>query len=313
MRNRSPRRAALGLASLGMLAALTAGGCSGAGDTGDDAGEPAASTSSTPSSEPTVDPTLPTDPTADPAPPGADDVQYVALGDSYAAAPGVPTTDPAGGCFRSDHNYAHLLAESADFYLTDMTCSGATSQDVVERQVPALSAATDVVTIGIGGNDFGLFSTILESCISAGGTGEAGSPCSDALAAQLDGVAPGIADNIDTTLAAITAAAPNAEVFVVGYPALLPASGTCPDLVPFAAGDYPVLTTLIRGLSDVLETSADARGLPYVDVAAASAGHDVCSEDPWVNGKDFAPDGTIPFHPLAAEQAAIAALVEDMQ
>ena len=31
--------------------------------------------------------------------------RYVALGDSYSAGPLIPTTDLAGGCARSDHNY----------------------------------------------------------------------------------------------------------------------------------------------------------------------------------------------------------------
>ena len=35
---------------------------------------------------------------------------YVALGDSYTAAPFVPLTDVADGCFRSSNNYPNLIA-----------------------------------------------------------------------------------------------------------------------------------------------------------------------------------------------------------
>ncbi|WP_323794227.1 SGNH/GDSL hydrolase family protein [Nocardioides sp.] len=244
--------------------------------------------------------------------PSADAVQYVALGDSYAAAPGVPPTDQAGGCFRSGSNYASVLAESADLFLTDVTCSGATSDDVVSEQVAALSPQTDLVTIGIGGNDSGLFSTILRSCLSFGDDGLSGAPCTEALTEQLDAMGSDIGASIGSALDAVTEAAPNAEVYVVGYPALLPESGTCPDLAPFAADDYPLLVNIIRGLSDALESAAAERELSFIDVYAASAGHDVCSDDPWVNGASMASDGTIPFHPFAQEQAAVADLLAAM-
>ena len=244
--------------------------------------------------------------------PSPDAVQYVALGDSYAAAPGVPPTDMADGCFRSGSNYASVLAESADLFLTDVTCSGATSADVVTKQVSALSPQTDLVTIGTGGNDSGLFSTILRSCLSFGDAGLSGAPCTEALTEQLDAMGADIEASIGSALDAVTEAAPNAEVFVVGYPALLPETGTCPDLAPFAADDYPLLVDIIRGLSDALESAAAERDLAFVDVYTASTGRDVCSDDPWINGASMAPDGTIPFHPFAEEQAAVAGLIAAM-
>ena len=36
---------------------------------------------------------------------------YVALGDSFTAAPGIPETDGSDGCLRSSHNYPSLVAE----------------------------------------------------------------------------------------------------------------------------------------------------------------------------------------------------------
>lgn len=300
MSHRSRRTAAGAL-----VLALALAGCSGSDASPDDDVTRSAESSAAPAG-PDGDPS----PTQ--APPGPDDIQYVALGDSYAAAPGVPTTDQASGCFRSDGNYAHLLAAAEDLYLTDVTCSGATNSDVVANQVPALTAETDLVTIGIGGNDFDLFSTILRSCLFVGGGDVTGAPCTEALTGKIADLGPAIRANIGTTLDEVLAAAPSAQVYVVGYPALLPETGTCPDLVPFAPGDYPLLTTIIRGLSDALQAEAEARDLPFVDVAAASVDHDVCSDDPWINGADLAPDGTIPFHPFASEQVAVAALIGDM-
>lgn len=262
---------------------------------------------------------------ASPSPegPGPDDVQYVALGDSYASAPGVPETDNADGCFRSSSNYASVLAESADLYLTDATCSGADSDEIISQQVPLLSADTDIVTVGTGGNDFSLFIRVLQGCLTQPGgdsasddDGDAGSDarptCSEIVATEVQPVAEQIQAKMGEVLDAVTEAAPDATVYVVGYPVVLPETGACPDLVPMAAEDYPLVAGVTRALSDGLRIEAEARDLPFVDVFAASQGHDVCADEPWVNGALVGDDGTAPFHPFAVEQAAVAALVEDM-
>lgn len=252
--------------------------------------------------------------------PGPDDVQYVALGDSYASAPGVPQTDQADGCFRSDRNYAHVLAETAGLFLTDATCSGATSDDLISEQVPLLGPETDVVTVGTGGNDFGLFVTMLRSCLTRAASpgadpDDAAAPaptCSDVVDGEVAPVAGEIQAKMGAVLDAIADAAPEATVYVVGYPALLPETGSCPDLVPMAEADYPVVTGVIRGLSDALQVEAEARDMTFVDLLAPSRGHDICADDPWVNGIRVGDDGTAPFHPFAVEQAAVASLIADM-
>lgn len=261
-----------------VVAALVLSGCSSDDGTDDGTGAPAPSTSATP------------------------DLEYVALGDSYAAAPGVPETSGVDGCFRSSGNYAHLVAAARDdVALTDLTCSGATTSDVVENQVPGLSGSTDVVTIGVGGNDFGLFTEVLSGCLG-------GLRCPAGTATRAEDLNRRIAANVGRTLDAVVAAAPAAEVVVVGYPRLVPASGGCPEL-PLDPGDLPLVDDVNRGLTDALRRPAQQRGLAYLDVYAASEGHDICAAEPWVNGAEVAPDGTIPFHPFAAEQEAVAEMV----
>ena len=109
-------------------------------------------------------------------------IDYVALGDSYSAAPLVPgppgklgmRSDPAG-CARSWNNYpAHLAGYLDVASYTDVTCSGAQVADFfapqgggqqgAPAQLDALSADTDLVTVGIGGNDYGLFGSLIQSC-----------------------------------------------------------------------------------------------------------------------------------------------------
>src|SRR5258705_2776133 len=64
----------------------------------------------------------------------ADDSEYVALGSSFGAGPGVATRAPNSplACMRSADNYAHILARVRHLTFTDMTCIGATTKDVLE-------------------------------------------------------------------------------------------------------------------------------------------------------------------------------------
>ena len=108
-------------------------------------------------------------------------LDYVALGDSYSAGPLIPAQrrDPTG-CFRSTNNYPAFLAGYLDVTTyRDVACSGARVRDFAKRQTPALgakvppqlaalSATTDLVTVGIGGNDFGLFGSLTTACCPAG-------------------------------------------------------------------------------------------------------------------------------------------------
>ena len=73
-----------------------------------------------------------------------------------------------------------------------------------------------------------------------------------------------------------------------------------------------MVTGVIRGLSDALQVEAEARDMTFVDLLAPSRGHDICADDPWVNGIRVGDDGTVPFHPFAVEQAAVASLIADM-
>jgi lysophospholipase L1-like esterase len=247
---------------------------------------------------------------------------YVALGDSYTAAPLVPSTDTGDGCLRSSHNYPALVAAalpSADF--VDVSCSGADSTSLVGvQQTPsgakppqfdALSRRTDLVTIGIGGNDSNLFGTLVGTCSQLRERDPAGSPCRDRLTGGAsDPIGTALRDiraHVRAVVAGIRDRAPRATVVVVGYPQIVPPSGTCPEL-PLAAGDYAYARRINKGLADAVRLGA-RRADAYVDVFAASAGHDICSADPWINGAQTDPSRALAFHPFAAEQQAVARLV----
>src|SRR5215218_4399000 len=66
------------------------------------------------------------------AAPAAD---WVGLGDSYAAGPLIPNHELTPlGCLRSDHNFAHLAAAQLGQSLRDVSCSGATTDDMTQSQ-----------------------------------------------------------------------------------------------------------------------------------------------------------------------------------
>lgn len=240
--------------------------------------------------------------------------RYVALGDSYTAAPGIPGERSDDGCWRSSRNYPRLLAELVNVAeLVDVSCGGASTvhltkpQPVGGERVPpqlrAVTADTELVTLGIGGNDLNLFGRLVGGCVRANAASAPGSPCTDRLGGELSATVAEVEQRVGAAIAAVRAAAPQARVVVVGYPQMVPASGTCPDL-PVAPGDYPFARSATEAMARAVERAAGAARVEYVDLLAASEGHDICSDEPWVNG--FSGPGAAAFHPFAVEQAYVA-------
>jgi lysophospholipase L1-like esterase len=230
--------------------------------------------------------------------------RYVALGDSYAAGPLIPTTDLAAGCGRSDHNYAHLLADALDVgRLVDVTCSGATTHDLthVQRtfgdarippQMRAVTRDTSLVTVTIGGNDLDLFSTLVNTCTQLRSSDPQGDPCTRRFATQgpdLDRAVATISASVAGVLRTIARRAPDARVVLVG--------------------DYAVGRRISQGLDRALHRAARRTGTTYVDMYAASRGHDICSTRPWVNGAVTVREKALAFHPFAAGMRADARAV----
>ena len=244
--------------------------------------------------------------------------RYVALGDSYSAGPLIPTTDLAAGCARSDHNYPSLVAERLGVgTFVDVTCSAATTRDLthvqatfgdarVPAQLDALTRDTDLVTLGIGGNDLGLFSTLIDTCTRLRAADPTGAPCARRLAAQgpdLEAATRTISTRVAAALQEVERRAPRAEVLLVGYPRLVPDSGTCPRL-PLARGDYAEGRRISETLDRSLRRAARRARVTFVDMYAASRGHDICSAAPWVNGRVTDRQRALAYHPFAAGMRA---------
>jgi lysophospholipase L1-like esterase len=246
-------------------------------------------------------------------------LSYVALGDSYVAAPLVPVTDVANGCFRSSSNYPSIVAKRLGAELDDRSCGGASTRDFVKSQFPdvpaqltALKPSVDVVTVGIGGNDEKVFGQLVGRCPALRAQDPQGSPCRaamhasgrDALLASLDRT--GVV--VTRLLREVHQRAPKAQVIVVGYPQIVSAGNACSEL-PLARGDYRYAEQVNYALTQMLRRAAQATRSTYVDVWSASKGHDICSADPWINGSVDNEKQAARYHPFANEQAAVAGLV----
>jgi lysophospholipase L1-like esterase len=235
---------------------------------------------------------------------------YVALGDSYASGPNIPTqVGTPAGCARSDHNYPSLIAQWLRIPgFTDVSCGGARTVDMTAPQQvsggvnpPQLSALrkdTELVTLMIGGNDIG-FGEILQTCGGLAMRDPNGNPCqqhytaggTDQLAARVTAVGPKIA----AVIKEIHKRSPKAHVVVVGYLRILPAQGSCFPTVPFATGDAPYFDGIGKKLNAELAGQARRNNASFVNPYAFSWEHDACQapDRKWV-------EGLIPTSPAAS-------------
>ncbi|CAM5342680.1 SGNH/GDSL hydrolase family protein [Streptomyces viridifaciens] len=277
-------------------------------------------------------------------------LKWAALGDSYTAgiieATGALTA-PQDGCARTTGSYPELirrdLGSGAD--LRNVSCSGAATPDVyankqspngrplpplgtdpnapyppVPPQVDAVDPDTQVITVGIGGNDLG-FAEILKDCIELGAARLGlGTPCKDKYDAQLPGRLDRLRTGYNAMLGALQTKAPSARIYTVGYPHLIPENahlcryGSLPQFATFTAGDLVwARTRILEPLNLVVEQATSAQQDTYVDLYAGSAGHSVCDGDHWLDGvlTSVVPLRYAVVHPNAEGQAFAATQVEN--
>ncbi|MBF4551325.1 SGNH/GDSL hydrolase family protein [Pseudoclavibacter sp. VKM Ac-2888] len=273
-------------------------------------------------------------PLGDPAVNGGTQARaYVALGDSYSSGFGlVPfSEEPAPGCFQALANYPHRIADSLGLALDDRTCSGAVTADIRDAeqvtasgasapvQSASLSATTEIVTLSIGGNDL-KFSDIAASCVAASSLGplvadqtvpncrsqyvvDGGGVEVDALKDRIDSL---IAPALASTFALIAEKAPNADIVVVGYPAITPdptntpvggcfspaftSAGYPENSFPFTDVDTAYLHETEVHLDEAIQTAAEASGATFISTLKATSAHSACSTtEPYMSGITLEP------------------------
>jgi lysophospholipase L1-like esterase len=251
--------------------------------------------------------------------------QYVAIGDSYTSAPRIgPRTDRIG-CLQTTDNYPHQVAKRLGLELTDVSCGGATTQQLTRPQllgnvsqppqIDALSRTTDLVTISLGANDFGIFGGVVFVCPAVRAKDPTGAPCTTANAAagknSVEHRVASLEKRLVAVIELVKKRAPKAQVVVVGYPQFFPAAGPC-DQLPLADGDFSLAHKVNKELVDVQKTAAAKSKVKYVDVFDATKGHDMCSAEPWMAGLKPGRADAMPYHPLPQEQRAVTDLLVDL-
>lgn len=223
-------------------------------------------------------------------------VNYVALGDSYASGLGAGSYS-GGSCDRSANAAAQLWANAhSPTSFAFVACSGATTSDVSNNQISALSSATTLVSIIIGGNDVG-FSSVMETCVLG-----SDSDCVNAInnaEAQARSTLPG---SLNTLFNDISARAPGARVVVMGYPEFYDLSKS--------SGCIGLSTTkrqAIDGGADVLDSVISAAvsghaGFVYPEVRPAFSGHEICDSTSWLKSVDWL-NLSDSYHPTASGQS----------
>jgi lysophospholipase L1-like esterase len=301
-------------------------------------------------------PASPPPPQTQPQTQPTEGLPYVALGDSYAAGFGqTPTTgEPVKGCGQAANDYPHRIAATLGLQLTDVTCGGANTANILTTpqkvggtpapvQSLALGPDTQVVTITIGGNDLN-FAGTLQSCVAATPHGPILETklltCKasyvvngvDSLAKKISTV---VSAHLAQTFATIRAEAPNAHVFVVGYPAIMPNatntpaagcfiapfSGTLSSLTvtnafPYTNTDVGYLHSVELALDNATRAAAVQAGFTFTSLLAGTEAHTPCGAKPWLNGITFHMQNTSSFtldpgslHPNSRGEAYAASVV----
>jgi len=240
---------------------------------------------------------------------------YVALGDSFAAGTGVPpyTTDADAACLRSQTSgYPTLLSKSRAFRNhDDVTCSGSTTASIVAQLSAAdIGPNTRSVTVTVGGNDIGWSQALMVCMVNPQG-------CSSALADVATRI-PAVKTSIAGVVRQIAADAPNADLYVTGYPYLFGDFrescnvGTGPTGTPIVVDrtTASAVNAAVIGLNVAVATGVKKSGegdATYVDAAFLSFSHGLCgSGTDWINGVQFSGPYPLPLslHPnLAGEKS----------
>jgi lysophospholipase L1-like esterase len=244
-------------------------------------------------------------------------LNYVAVGDSFAAAPGVPDPAPPAGCRKSTNGYPSILARQLTATsFVNVTCSGATTEDItgrvqqikdgpVARQIDAVDASADLITVTIGANDVGLPSDA-EGCEVKSADPP---PCTDEfVVGKVDRISQLIAAQLPVWGALIDqlrVAAPHARIVVVGYGTFVRPGG-CFPAQPVLPRDADYLQSKLNELDDLQQQLATKKAIDYFDTRLISQGHDICAapSDRYIEG--FATTGSVVrLHPNAFGVSAV--------
>lgn len=217
-------------------------------------------------------------------------VNYVALGDSYAAGFGAGAY--VNECGQSPLGLPGLLDERKHIQLTfNAACSGALAGAIpggvpdLPEQIAGLAGVgvigpqTGLVTVSAGGNDVD-FGSIVGACAT-----QPLAVCRQVIDASVLKAQTLVAADLDAAYAQLAAAAPNAQVIVTGYPHLFSPEFGNATLLSLEA--QQLFNAGTDALNAVIEDRAEDAGFEYVDVTKRFDKHGIGSPNPWITFTGF--------------------------
>jgi len=217
---------------------------------------------------------------------------YVALGDSYSSGVGTDHYDLSASCDRSSLAYPALVAAAKGYALSFQACSGATTTDVINNQVGALSTSTNLVSVTAGGNDAG-FVNLIVTCTLLN--------CVSSINSTITFVNTQLPAKLDAMYTQIKTRAPSAKVVVLGYPHLF--SGTCLSAFGISSSEVTAAGNLADAMDKVTRTEASKYGFVYESSIARFTNHGVCASSAWLHGLDIT-SLTSSYHPTTTGQSS---------
>jgi hypothetical protein len=262
----------------------------------------------------TLDDLVGTSPVPAPDPPqgrAQPGIQAVVIGDSTAAGDGLPKAANAStlerACGRSPDAYANALAEVNNWQVLNLACDSATIENgllgvqvladgqVAPAQLAEVTLTTHpkVIIVSVGADDV-QWSVMTQLCVSS-------AVCSDKVsAAYFASLLGDFTRAYYQLLTQLATWSVRPAVVVNEYYDPFGSSLSCLNQYHFTPAKAAVLVSRLGQLNQVLSQGAQAFGF---SVAVPDfAGHELCTQEPWVQG----PGDPAPLHPTASGQLAIA-------
>lgn len=274
---------------------------------------------------------------------------YIALGDSFSSGEGVEPfeadtdTPNWNKCHRSENAYARLLVDEhgAPSLGSDgfRACSGAVTANITDApqwnegiQLDLWpDPTTELITVTIGGNDIG-FGDFAKDCVYPTSSCDFGSGAYNNSLNKINNELP---SKLEATYTAILEYAPNAEIYVVGYPQVVanksesdPGDNRCFYMQGGSTNwsEARAARDIVTRLNDVIEEKVnDVRALDpgnsrlhFIEMDGSSSpfnGHEVCgtASTSWFQNIDQATnDPAYVFHPNSLGQDTYATVIGAM-
>jgi lysophospholipase L1-like esterase len=238
---------------------------------------------------------------------------YVALGSSYAAGAGIGPLQAGSAqrCQRTTNNYPSLLAQRFSLRLTDVSCGGATTADLLSRQgelpaqLDAITASTRLVTVTIGGNDINYMGALFGGSCRAGVISRPG-PCPPEVKPDAAQYAR-LEASLDSVAREVARRAPQAVLVFVQYLTAVPETPcSAATITPEDAANGRAIG---QQLALITARVAAANGALLLPADQMSRDHTACGAEPWSHGlhEGYDTQRGAPWHPAPAGHAAVAA------